>query len=159
MVSQAWGWSFRHDSGVGLPQLNSAAEFVYLTDVSTRGLTASGDGTLRVTTPKGSYPARSFHDVVAGPVTKRVKADGNGRLTFKVKIGEPGTRQQLDFPASGPPANMPRVDVSIAPVRRPAHGSSNLWLAALAAIGAAVLSFAVIRGCAPARRAITTMSG
>jgi len=148
LSSEAWGWSFRHDSGVARPNLNTAAEFVYLTRVSTRGFSAAGDGALRVTTPSGSYPPGDSFTVVAGRVTQRIKAGRAGRLTFRVVLGAPVGHSQAAFPASGPPPGMPRVDVSISAVPRPVHGASRAWLvvlvAAIAAVAAAALSFVVI---------------
>ena len=144
--SAAWGWSFRHDSGIAVPKVNSAAQFVYLTGVSPRGFTAAGNGTLRVTTPRGAYPARSLRSVVVGRTATRVKADAAGRLTFRVVIGGPAARSQAVFPASGPPAGTPHVDVRVSAVPVPAPTSSRAWIVALvAAIGAALLSLLVIR--------------
>jgi hypothetical protein len=126
--------------------VNSAAQFVYLTGVSPRGFTAAGNGTLRVTTRRGSYPARSLQDVAVGRTVSRVKADAAGRLTFRVVIGGPAARSQAVFPASGPPAGTPRVEVKVSAVPLPARPSSRAWIVALvAAIGAGLVSLVVIR--------------
>ena len=149
ITSEAWGWSFRHDSGVAVPNVNTAAEFVYLTRVSARGFAVAGDGALRVTTPAGSYPAHSSFNIAVRGVTTKVVSDNAGRLTFKVVVGAPASGSQVIFPASGPPAGMAHVDVSISPMPRPVHKSSRVWLVALVtavgAVGAALLSFAVIK--------------
>jgi S-formylglutathione hydrolase FrmB len=146
-TSQAWGWTFRHDSGLAVPNVNSAEEFVYLTHVSTRGLTAAGDGVLHVTTPARAYPPRASFDVVTRGVARTVEADGAGRLIFDVVIGAPATHSQVTFPASGPPPGMARVDVSISAVPAPAHKASRVWIVALvAAAGAAALSLVAIKG-------------
>ena len=146
VTSQAWAWTFEHSSGVVVPNVNTAAEFVYLTHVSTRGLTAAGDGALHVTTPPGSYPARASFKVVARGAAKEVEADRAGRLTFDVALGAPATHSQLNFPAAGPPPGMARVDVTISAVPPPAHEASRAWIVVLVLVaGAAVLSFVVIK--------------
>jgi len=142
--SEAWGWSFHHDSGLTVRNVNTAEEFVYLSHVSLSGFTAQGDGTLRIVTPKGSYPARSFHDVTVGRAVTRMRADPVGQLRIKVRLGAAAVHSQLVFPAAGAPANMPRVDVSISPELPPAADSSALWIIAVAAIGAATVSLVVI---------------
>ena len=144
LTSSAWGWSFRHDSGLGVANVNTAEEFVYLSHVSPSGLTATGDGTLRITTPKGSYPVRSLHEVTVGPAVSRVRANDDGQLKLKVVLGRPAARSQVAFPANGAPANMPHVVVAIAAVAPPAPSSSHLWAIALGAIGVALLSVLLI---------------
>jgi hypothetical protein len=144
VASNAWGWSFRHDSGLTVPNVNTAEEFVYLSGVSTTGLTAQGDGALRVTTPKGSFPARSLHEVTVGRTVSRIRANADGQLRIKVTIAEMATHPQVDFPGSGGPASMPRVQVTISAVRPPVPSTSHLWAIALAAFGVALVSATVI---------------
>jgi S-formylglutathione hydrolase FrmB len=144
LTSAAWGWSFRHDSGLVVTNVNTAEEFAYLSHVSATGFTAAGDGTLRITTPKGSYPAGSLHEVTTGHVLTRIRANADGQLRIKVALGEMVTHPQLAFPASGAPASMPRMDVTISTVRPPVPNTSHLWAIALAAIGVALLSALVI---------------
>lgn len=112
-TSSAWGWSFRYDSGLSVPNVNTAEEFVYLRHVSLSGFTVAGNGTLEVTTPAGSFTPGSTHDVTVGKRTRATKADAAGQLSFPVAIGPPATAEQLVYPVSGPPAGMPHVAVSI----------------------------------------------
>jgi S-formylglutathione hydrolase FrmB len=142
--SGAWGWTFRHDSGLTLRNVNTAEEFVYLSHVSLSGFSARGDGTLRIVTPKGSYPARSFHDVTVGRVVTNIRANPAGQLRIKVTLGAAATHSQVVFPQAGAPAHMPGVDVSISAKSSPAADSSTLWIIAFAAIGAAAVSLVVI---------------
>jgi len=144
VTSNAWGWSFHHDSGLAVPNVNIAEEFLYLSHVSSSGLIAQGDGTLRITTPKGSYPAGSMHEVTAGRVVSRVRASSDGRLRIEFAFGDMARHGQIVFPASGAPGSVPSVDVSISAVRPHVPTSSNLSAIALAAIGAALLSAFVI---------------
>ena len=112
-TSAAWGWSFHYLSGLSVPNVNTAEQFVYLSHISANGLTASGNGTLQVTTPRGSYPSASLQTLTVGQVTMVARANRAGELTFSVAIGPPATSQQVDFPASGPPPTMHTVVVSI----------------------------------------------
>jgi S-formylglutathione hydrolase FrmB len=144
VVSSAWGWSFHHDSGLAVPNVNTAEEFVYLSHVSPSGLIAQGDGTLRITTPKGSYGVGSSDDVTVGRVTTRIRANPAGELRIKVVFGRAAKHSQVVFPAVGAPANTPRVEVSISPAPLPASHSAPLWVIAFGAIGAAMLSVVVI---------------
>ncbi|HLJ08812.1 MAG TPA: hypothetical protein VKX24_09750, partial [Acidimicrobiia bacterium] len=111
--SSAWGWTFSHHSGLSIPNVNTAEEFVYLTRVSKSGLTAAGHGSLTVTTPPGTYRRSSVHTVTAGGVTQRLTASPGGSLSFRVPLGPNATVAQTDFPASGPPPGTPRVRVTI----------------------------------------------
>jgi S-formylglutathione hydrolase FrmB len=112
-TSSAWGWTFHYDSGLSVPNVNTAEEFVHLTHVSTRGLVAAGNGTLRVLTPISSYRAGSSHRIAVGATTTTARADHSGQLTFSVTIGPPASSEQVAFPASGPPPGMPEVAVTI----------------------------------------------
>jgi hypothetical protein len=138
-TSAAWGWSFHFESGVSIPNVDTAEEFVYLDHVSVGGFHVAGNGTLRVTTPKGSYGGLSPHEVRVGGVARTIDANGAGQLTFTVTIGPPATRQQQVFPTSGPPANMARVEVSISAVPPRARGVSRSWLLRLGTVGLAAL--------------------
>lgn len=111
--SSAWGWTFAHHSGLSVPNVNTAEEFVYLSRVSRSGFTAAGHGSLTVTTPPGTYPPSSVHRVTAGGVTQRLTADNNGSLSLRVTIGPVAAAAQTDFPSSGPPPGTPRVQVTI----------------------------------------------
>jgi len=144
VVSGAWGWLFRHDSGLVVPNVNTAEEFMYLTGVSPSGFRVSADGAVRVTTPKGSYPAGSSHEVTVGEVATRVRANPAGQLRIKVALGAPAKHSQLIFPTAGAPPDTPSVDVSISPVSPSSQSSSRLWIIAVGAIAAAVLSLVVI---------------
>jgi hypothetical protein len=146
--SGAWGWSFRHRSGLTIANVNTAEQFVYLSRVSSSGFTAAGNGTLAVTTPAHSYPARSQQTVTAGRVTRTVTADAAGRLTFNVVIGPPATHAQTVFPAAGAPVNVPHVDVSITPVpaavTKSTSGGSVAWLVALGVVGLAIVALVTV---------------
>jgi len=144
VAANAWGWLFHHDSGLVVPNVNTAEEFIYLTHVSSSGLTAQGDGTLRITTPKGSYPTGSIHEVTVGHAVSRIRANSDGQLRIKVAFGDMATHPQQIFPASSAPASMPRTDVTISAVPPPIPSSTHLWEIALAAIAAALLSALVI---------------
>jgi S-formylglutathione hydrolase FrmB len=80
----AWGWDFRVSG-------RSVREFVYMTGVSSRGLTATGSGRLKVTTPRGY---RGTYRVGGRSVTAK-----GGRLRFVVDLGPSHTKQQTDFAA------------------------------------------------------------
>ncbi|MGH2719724.1 MAG: alpha/beta hydrolase, partial [Actinomycetota bacterium] len=110
--SSAWGWTFAHHSGLSIPNVNTAEEFVYLTKVSRAGLTAAGHGTLAVTTPAGTFAPSSVHTVTAGGTKQRLTAGRNGSLSFRVTLGPQATMPQAVFPA-GPPPGTPQVQVSI----------------------------------------------
>jgi S-formylglutathione hydrolase FrmB len=112
-TSSAWGWTFHYDSGLSVPNVNTAEEFVYLTHLSSRGFAAAGNGALRVLTPKGSYRAGSAHQIHVGGTTMTVTANRSGQLRFSVAIGPPAVAEQVDFPASGPPIGMPTIAVTI----------------------------------------------
>jgi diacylglycerol O-acyltransferase / trehalose O-mycolyltransferase len=112
-ASTAWGWSFHHDSGLAVPNVNTAEEFVYLQNLSHGGFSAAGHGMVRVTTPRGSYAAGSLQRVHAGRVDLTTRANHAGQLTFSVAIGPPAPGPQLVFPAAGPPSDTPTVTVSI----------------------------------------------
>jgi hypothetical protein len=93
--------------------VNTAEEFVYLQNLSHGGFSAAGHGTVRVTTPRGSYAAGSLQRVHAGRVDLTTRANHAGQLTFSVAIGPPAPGPQLVFPEAGPPSDTPTVTVSI----------------------------------------------
>ena len=75
----AWGWQFRAH--------RDAREFVYLDEVSPDGLTATGSGTLEVTTPAG---CRFTIDLGPSHQTQQVVFGDNetaGWTTEHVEIG------------------------------------------------------------------------
>lgn len=116
-ASAAWGWSFGHRSGLAIPTLNTAEEFVYLSGVSAGGLRAAGHGTLSVATPGSLYAAGSVHTVrvrgATGVTTQRVRASAAGALAFPVVLGPPARASQAQFPPAGPPPSFPSVRVTI----------------------------------------------
>jgi S-formylglutathione hydrolase FrmB len=79
-----WGWSFAAHRTV--------REFAYLSDVTRDGLTATGSGTLDVTTPPDYTPGAAY---VAG--TRTVQAGGDGRLRFTIDLGPSHADQQRAF--------------------------------------------------------------
>jgi diacylglycerol O-acyltransferase/trehalose O-mycolyltransferase len=89
-----WGWSFSTN--------RSVAEFTYLSNVNRSGLSATGSGTLTVTTAP-LYKKRSKWIVAAAGHRTRVVASRSGQLTFKVGLGPSHTTQQSSFPADGGP--------------------------------------------------------
>jgi len=88
------------------------AEFTYLSNVSRGGLSATGSGTLRVTTAP-LYKKRSKWLVTTAGRRTRVVANRSGQLTFKVGLGPSHTTQQNSFPADGPPSGWTTSTVRI----------------------------------------------
>jgi diacylglycerol O-acyltransferase / trehalose O-mycolyltransferase len=100
----AWGWQFSIARDV--------REFVYLSDVSPHALTASGSGTLSVTTPALYTPGAAY--AVGG---NTVRADEDGRLSFAVELGPSHETQQYVFTAPADTAGWDTVTTAIAPAR------------------------------------------
>jgi S-formylglutathione hydrolase FrmB len=84
----AWGWSFQAQRTV--------QEFMYLTGVSSGGLTAQGSGTLDVATDS-LYRPGAVYRITAGPSRFLVQAGTDGRLRFSVNLGPSHVLQQFDF--------------------------------------------------------------
>jgi S-formylglutathione hydrolase FrmB len=105
-----WGWSFTAHRQV--------AEFTYLRAVNREGLTATGSGTLHVTTAP-LYPAHSRWLITIGSRRLRRRASRSGRLEFPVALGPSHTLQQTDFPSgAGAPAGWTSRQVRIARLKR-----------------------------------------
>ena len=108
----AWGWTFTAQRGV--------EEFAYLTGVSPGGLTATGSGTLEVTTAAAYRPGATYAlragagaGAGAGATTRSISAGPDGRLRFGVDLGPSHLQQQTEF-GPGATAGWSRVTVSIA---------------------------------------------
>lgn len=104
----AWGWRFAAKRDV--------REFVYLHDVSRRGLIATGSGSLSVSTaplyrPEGAYALR------AGAAHSTIRADGSGRLRFDLDLGPSHEVQQDTFTMPAATAGWRTVTATITPVR------------------------------------------
>jgi hypothetical protein len=99
----AWGWTFQAHRAV--------EEFAYLTGIGSGGLTATGSGTLDVTTAAVFRPGATYA-LRAGTTTRPISAGPDGRLRFTVDLGPSHLQQQTDFgPAAT--AGWSRVTVSI----------------------------------------------
>jgi S-formylglutathione hydrolase FrmB len=85
----AWGWRFTITD-------RAVTEFVYLSGVGRRGLTALGSGTLNVTTPP-RYRPDAVYAVDAGGVQQLITASADRRLSFSVDIGASHKVQQYRF--------------------------------------------------------------
>jgi S-formylglutathione hydrolase FrmB len=99
-AASVWGWTFAADP-------SRAPEFLDAQDVSREGLTLTGSGTESVRTPRVFRPGEvvTVDGAASGPL--RVRADGEGRLTFPVDLGpahalEQGTAAQIAAQASNP---------------------------------------------------------
>src|SRR5690606_6778449 len=84
-----WGWSFEVEDRAGMA----------FTDVRVDGdeVSATGDGTLVVTTPPRFDPGATYD--VGGD---QVEADGDGRLTFRLDLGETAERYAAGPDRPGP---------------------------------------------------------
>jgi S-formylglutathione hydrolase FrmB len=82
-----YGWTVATDPG-------RALEFMRMTDVSRGGLTLTGSGTTRVTTPRWFRQARSVR-VSTAAGTERIEPNRRGRLRFTVDLGPPHRSQQF----------------------------------------------------------------
>jgi hypothetical protein len=99
-TASVWGWSFAADP-------SRAPEFLDAKDVSREGLTLTGSGTESVTTPRFFGPGETVTVQGAATGALRVRAGGDGRLTFPVDLGpahslEQGTDAQVAAQASNP---------------------------------------------------------
>lgn len=83
----AWGWSFRAHRRV--------REQVYLR-VNGNALTATGSGRLDVLTPPRYRPHARYRVRIAGQL-RSVRADRQGRLSFRLDLGPSHTRPQTRF--------------------------------------------------------------
>ncbi len=98
-----WGWTFEVEDRTGMA----------FTDVSVDGRTvsATGDGTLVVTTPP------VFRDGAAHRVGgEEVVADDEGRLTFRIDLGDTAERYTAGPDRPGPRPTGPPVSVTISAV-------------------------------------------
>lgn len=80
-----WGWKVRTDP-------RRALEFLYLTHVTRRGLTLTGSGRTRITTPPYFRGARLV--VISGAVHRVVHPDATGRISLSVDLGPADTEQE-----------------------------------------------------------------
>ena len=87
-VFSVWGWTITTDHLV--------TEFTYLSHVTPTGFEVRGSGTLHVVSPPLYAVGRSYNVTVAG-VSQTVTADGTGRLTFQVGLGNQHTTEQTGF--------------------------------------------------------------
>jgi len=69
---------------------------MYLTGVSSGGLTAQGSGALDVATDS-LYRPGAVYRITAGPSRFLVQAGTDGRLRFSVNLGPSHVLQQFDF--------------------------------------------------------------
>ena len=69
---------------------------MYLTGVSSGGLTAQGSGTLDVATDS-LYPPGAVYRISARSSRSLVQAGTDGRLRFSVNLGPSHVLQQFDF--------------------------------------------------------------
>jgi S-formylglutathione hydrolase FrmB len=99
----AWGWTFTAHRNV--------EEFAYLTGVGPGGLTATGSGTLDVTTAAVYHPG-AIYALRIGATKGSIGAGPDGRLRFTVDLGPSHLQQQTDF-GPGATAGWPTVTVSI----------------------------------------------
>jgi S-formylglutathione hydrolase FrmB len=86
-VASVWGWTFAADPA-------RAPEFLDARDVCRDGLTLTGSGTESVTTPRSFLPGELVTIEGAASGAMRVRADGDGRLTFPVDLGPPHALEQ-----------------------------------------------------------------
>jgi S-formylglutathione hydrolase FrmB len=87
-----FGWAVKAD-----PQ--RAAEFLDLSDVSNSGLTVTGSGLTRITTPpifRGLKPVT----VLINGEASTVQPDHTGRISLDVNLGQPNQDQQYTFGAT-----------------------------------------------------------
>jgi S-formylglutathione hydrolase FrmB len=99
-AAEAWGWQFTADPA-------RAPEFLDVRGASDRGLTLSGSGTETVTTGQIFDPREWVAISGAASGVQRVRADGEGRLTFSVDLGpahslEQGTDAELAVASTDP---------------------------------------------------------
>lgn len=85
----AWGWRFTVTD-------RDVAEFVYLSGVGRRGLTALGSGRLNVTTAPVYTPGVSY-TVASSGAGQLITAGPDGRLSFTVDLGPSHQIQQYRF--------------------------------------------------------------
>lgn len=76
-----------------------ATEFLYLTDVTAKGLTARGSGNATVRTAPRYVPGRRYVVRGTGERPQRVRADRKGRLTFTIDLGEGHVADQYSLQA------------------------------------------------------------
>jgi S-formylglutathione hydrolase FrmB len=92
---------------------HNAEAFTYLTDVQPSGLSVTGTGTLMVETPPIYSPDGTYR-VSVNNVSRSVRADAQGELSFSVDLGTPTAIQQFEFTSSDPDG-FPSAQVTIQP--------------------------------------------
>jgi S-formylglutathione hydrolase FrmB len=117
----AWGWQVEADPA-------RALEFLRMEKATARGVTLTGSGTTRVTTP-ALFAGNSAIDVIAGMTRTRAQPDAAGRLTFLVDLGSANEQQQYALGSQNP--SMTQEVVFQTPAARPVMPTRALGEAAI----------------------------
>ncbi len=88
---RVWDWEFVIERDV--------VEFLTLSDVSSKGLTLQGSGLVTVKTPRIYLPNHTYSVTMLDASGEKISigtvtSDANGRLDFKISLGEPHQFQQ-----------------------------------------------------------------
>ncbi|WP_354701626.1 hypothetical protein DSM112329_01952 [Paraconexibacter sp. AEG42_29] len=122
-----WGWDVAADPA-------RALEFLELRDAGRSGLTVTGSGATRVTTPP-FFPRLTKVDVVTGGATTVVRPDAAGRLAVPVDLGPPHAVQQY---TRGAPTASATAAVVLRPHARASFTTLRAGRVCVRAIGGSI---------------------